>query len=65
MIRIVGAGEWLEEYGRVCKEGKVALLFGKSVAEVSDTVMEEVGKCVAYWIRKWWQRRICCMERMD
>ena len=21
--RIVGAGEWLEEYGRVCKEGKV------------------------------------------
>ena len=29
MSRIVGAGEWLEEYGRVCKEGKEALLSGK------------------------------------
>ena len=23
--RIVGVGKWLEEYGRVCKEGKVAV----------------------------------------
>ena len=29
--RIVGAGEWLEKYGRVCKEGKVVLLLGKGV----------------------------------
>ena len=42
--RIVGAGEWLEEYRRVFKEGKVALLLGKGVEGVSDTVMEEVGK---------------------
>ena len=27
--RIVWAAEWLEEYGRVCKESKVALLLGK------------------------------------
>ena len=32
--RIVGAGEWLEEYGRVCKKGKVALLLGKGVDRV-------------------------------
>ena len=49
--------EWLEEYGRVRKEGKVALLLGRCVEEVSDTVMEEVGECVMYWIGKWWQRR--------
>ena len=55
--RIVGAGEWLEEYERVCKEGKVTLLLGKSVEGVSDTVMEEVGECIMYWIGKWWQRR--------
>ena len=29
--RIVGTGEWHEEYGRVCKEGKVAVLLGKGV----------------------------------
>ena len=23
--RIVGVGEWLEEYGKECKEGKVAV----------------------------------------
>ena len=27
--RIVGAGEWLEEYGRVCKEIKLACCVGK------------------------------------
>ena len=55
--RIVGTGEWPEEYGRVCKEVKVALLLGKGVEGVSDTVMEEVGECIMYWIGKWWQRR--------
>ena len=44
--RIVGAGERLEEYGRVCKEGKVALLFG--MKGVIDTVMEEVGECIMF-----------------
>ena len=50
----------LEEYGRVCKKGKVAL--EKGLEGVSDTVMEEVGECFMYWTGKWWQRRICCME---
>ena len=39
----------------------MALLLGKGMDGVSDTVMEEVGECGMYWI-KWWQRRICCME---
>ena len=55
--RIVGAGEWMAEYGRVCKEGKVVLLLGKGVERVSDPVMEEIGKCIMYWIGKLWQRR--------
>ena len=34
--RIIGPDEcW--EYGRVCKEGKVALLLGKGVEGVSDS----------------------------
>ena len=57
MSRIVGAGEWLEEYGRLCKEGTVALLLGKSVEGVSDTVMEEVSECIMYWIGKGCQGR--------
>ena len=36
----------------MCKEGKVALLLGKGVAEVRYTVMEEVDECIMYWIRK-------------
>ena len=52
MGRIVEAREWLKKYGRVCKESKVALLLGKGVEGVSDTVMEEV-----FWIGKWWQKR--------
>ena len=32
------------------KEGKIALLLGKSMERVSDTVVEEVGECVIYWI---------------
>ena len=33
------------------------MLLGKGVKGVSDTVMEEVGEYVMYWIGKWWQRR--------
>ena len=36
------------------KESKVALLLGKVVEGVSDTVMEEVGDCNMYCIGKWW-----------
>ena len=32
-------------------------MVGKRYEGISDTVMEEVGKCVMYWIDKWWQRR--------
>ena len=41
----------------MCKESRVALLLGKGVERISDTVMEEVGECILYWIGKWWQRR--------
>ena len=38
----------------------MALLLGKSVTGVSDTVIEDLGKCL-YWIRKWWQEMsFCC-----
>ena len=30
----------------MCKEGKVALLLGKGVEMISDTVMKEVGECI-------------------
>ena len=43
--RIVGAREWLWNMEE-CKEDKVALLLGKIVEGVSDTVMVEVGECV-------------------
>ena len=43
MSRIVGSGEWVEGYGRVCKEDKVALLV-KAWKDLV-TVMEEVGEC--------------------
>ena len=37
MSRIVRAGEWLEKYGRVCKEGKVGIAVGKRCGgRVSD-----------------------------
>ena len=36
---------------------KMALLLGKGVEGVSDTVMEEVREYVMYWTGKWWQRR--------
>ena len=35
----------------------MALLLGKVVEGVSDTVEEEVVGCIMYWIGKWWQRR--------
>ena len=41
----------------MCKEGKVALLLGKGVEGISDTVVVEVGDCIMHWMEKWWQRR--------
>ena len=45
---IIGTGECLEEYGRVCKKDKVEMLLGKGVEGVSDTVMKEVGECIMW-----------------
>ena len=36
---------------------KVALLVGKGVEGVTNTLIEEVGVCVMYWIGKLWKRR--------
>ena len=47
---------------RVWKQCKVELLLGEGVEGGSEAMMEEVGKCVIYWIGKWWQRRMCCMR---
>ena len=61
MSRIVRSGEWLEEYGRVCKEGKMALVLGKCVEGVSVTVVG--GECVMHWTGKWCKEGIiCCKE---
>ena len=32
----------------MCKKGKVALLLGKGVEGVSDTVMMKVGECIMW-----------------
>ena len=57
VYRIMWAGEWLDEFGNVGNEGKVALLFGKVVKGVSKRVLVGVGEQVRYWLRKWLQRR--------
>ncbi len=45
--RIVGTGEWLEKYGRVCKEGRQGgIAAGKRRG--GNTVMEEADECVMY-----------------
>ena len=35
------ADEWLEEYGRVCKENKVTLQLGKGVDGASNIMMAQ------------------------
>ena len=51
VCRIVGAGERLDKFWRVEEEGKIALLFGKVVLDISTRVMEEVGECIEYgWV---------------
>ena len=52
LVDEVSIMEWLEEYGRVYKEGKMALHLGRGVEGVSDTVMKEVGVCVYVLVRK-------------
>ena len=57
MCRIVGAGEWLDEFWRVDEEGKVSLLLRKGVEGIYSRVMDDVGEFVVYWLGRWWQRR--------
>ena len=57
--RIVEAGDWLEKYGNVWKQGKVALLLEKSMEGVSDIVIEEVGEYAMYWMGSRGRRKNC------
>ena len=36
---------------------RIRCIVGNGMVGVSDTVMEEVGDCIMYWIGKWWQKR--------
>ena len=53
----MGVREWLDEFWRVDKERKVALLLGKVVEDICSRVMEDVVECISYWLVRWWQRR--------
>ena len=44
----MGAGEWLNEFGKVDKEEKV--LLEKGVEGVRNRMMEKVGECLLYWL---------------
>ena len=52
-----GTQEWIDEYGRVVDEGKMALLLGKNVKSLEREVGDRVDECVLEEVRKWWQRR--------
>ena len=55
MIRqMKGTQEWIDEYGRVGGEGKMALLLGRNVKNLEREVVDER---VVEEVRKWWQRR--------
>ena len=52
-----GTQGWIDEYGRVGGEGKMALLLGGSVKSLEREVGERVDECIMEEGRKWWQRR--------
>ena len=52
--QIEGTQGWIDEYGRVGGEGKMALLLGRSVKSLEREVGDRVNECI---MRKWWQRR--------
>ena len=40
----------VDEFWRVYEEGKVALLLGKGVEGICNSVMAAVGECILYWL---------------
>ena len=52
-----GTQEWIDEYGRVGDEGKMALLLGRSIKSLEREVGDRVDECVMEEVKKWWQRR--------
>ena len=53
----MGDREWFDEYWRLDKEGKEAMLLGKGTEGICNRVMEDVGECKLYWLGRWWQKR--------
>ena len=49
------AREWLDESWGVDEERKVALVLGEGVEGICNSVMEDVGECVLYWVGRWCQ----------
>ena len=60
--RIVGVGEWLDEFCRVDEEGKVALLFRKGVEGICNRGMEDVEECFVSVVCG--REFSCCMGRL-
>ena len=52
-----GTYEWIEEYGRVELEGKMALLLGRSTESSEREVRNRVDECIMEKARTWWQRQ--------
>ena len=55
MRQMEGTQEWIDKYGRVGDEGKMALLLGRSVTSLEREVEDRVD--VMEKVRRWWQRR--------
>ena len=60
--RIVGAGEWLDEFWIVDEERKLALLLGKGDEGICDRVMESVY-CIG-WVGGGREGSNCCIGRL-
>ena len=52
-----GTQEWMDEYGRVGDEGKLALLLGRSVRNLEREVGDRVDERRYGGSEKWWQRK--------
>ena len=55
--RLEGAEGWLEEFGRGDSEKRVALLLGKSVEDMDDSIMDKIEERVMCHLAKWWKKR--------